>query len=113
MEFCESNSFEDCFYQNLGTYFVEDYEKSYLDSICDMDSVVSTIDTEINSVNHPKHYNFGSIEVIDAIESWGLGFSLGNAIKYVARAGKKSKEREVEDLQKAIWYINRHISTLK
>jgi hypothetical protein len=66
-------------------------------------------------VEHPKHYNFGKIEVIDAIEDWGLGFSLGNAIKYIARAGKKSKEKEkeIEDLEKAVWYIQRYINNLK
>lgn len=66
-----------------------------------------------SAVEHPKHYNFGKIEVIDAIEDWDLGFSLGNAVKYIARAGKKSKEKEVEDLEKAVWYIQRYINNLK
>ena len=61
------------------------------------------------SVDHPAHYNSGSIEVIDAIEDWGLGFSLGNAIKYIARAGKKSPETYIQDLEKALWYINREL----
>ena len=60
-----------------------------------------------NAVNHPAHYNVGKIEVIDAIEDWGLGFSLGNAIKYIARADHKGKP--VEDLEKAVWYIRREI----
>ena len=60
-----------------------------------------------NAVNHPAHYNVGKIEVIDAIEDWGLGFSLGNAIKYIARADHKG--RPVEDLEKAVWYIRREI----
>ena len=65
-------------------------------------------------VNHPSHYNSGKIEVIDAIEDWGFGegFNRGNAIKYIARAGKKDKEKEVEDLQKAVWYINEEIKRL-
>ena len=52
-------------------------------------------------VEHPSHYNTGSIEVWDAIEDWGLDFFLGNVIKYTARAGKKKGESAVEDLLKA------------
>ena len=65
------------------------------------------------SVNHPSHYNTGSIEVISAILDWGLGFCLGNAVKYIARAGKKNKDTYVEDLKKAIWYINKEIENSK
>lgn len=64
-------------------------------------------------VNHPAHYTGGGVEVIDAIEAWGLGFHLGNAIKYVARAGKKDPARTVEDLRKARWYIEREIARLE
>jgi hypothetical protein len=63
-------------------------------------------------VDHPAHYNSGKIEVIDAIEDWNLNFSRGNAIKYIARAGLKDKSTEVEDLQKALWYIQREIQRL-
>lgn len=59
------------------------------------------------SVNHPSHYNAGSIEVIDALEDWSLGFHEGNVVKYVARA--KHKANELEDLKKAQWYLNRLI----
>lgn len=62
-----------------------------------------------DNVNHPSHYTFGNIEVIDAIEDWGLGYHLGNAIKYIARAGKKDPTKTIEDLKKAVWYINRFI----
>lgn len=62
-----------------------------------------------NNINHPSHYNFGGIEVIDAIEAWELGFHLGNVVKYIARAGKKDKETELEDLRKAQWYLERYI----
>lgn len=64
------------------------------------------------NVNHPSHYNSGKIEVIDYIEDQNLGFHLGNAIKYICRAGKKDKSKTVEDLRKAIWYIERYISML-
>ena len=68
-----------------------------------------------NSVEHPNYYNTGSIEVIDAIEAWGFGegFNCGNAIKYIARAGKKAPAREVEDLQKAKQYIEFEIERLE
>jgi hypothetical protein len=60
-------------------------------------------------VNHPAHYNVGEIEVIDLIEDWGLGFHLGNAVKYIARAGRKTPtiEATVRDLKKALWYLRR------
>jgi hypothetical protein len=61
-------------------------------------------------VNHPEHYlKESGHEVIDVIEAWNLDFCLGNAIKYIARAGKKNKEKNDEDLRKAIWYIERFI----
>lgn len=62
----------------------------------------------VDYVNHPPHYTDGKIEVIDFIEDKRLGFHLGNAVKYIARAGKKDPEKTSEDLQKAIWYINRY-----
>lgn len=65
------------------------------------------------AVNHPPHYNYGKIEVIDYIEDKNLNFNLGNAVKYISRAGKKDKSKEVEDLQKAVFYINREIDRLK
>lgn len=64
-------------------------------------------------VNHPSHYTDGKIEVIDYIEDKHLGYHLGNAVKYISRAGKKNPDKTVEDLQKAIWYINRKIQKLQ
>lgn len=64
-------------------------------------------------VNHPSHYTDGKIEVIDFIEDKKLGFCLGNAVKYIARAGKKDPTKEVEDLEKARWYLERRIKQLK
>ena len=60
-----------------------------------------------SNVNHPKHYNTGKIEVIEAIEEWEMGFCDGNVIKYVAR--HKHKGRPIEDLKKAKWYLERLI----
>lgn len=66
-----------------------------------------------DNVNHTSHYTDGKIEVIDFIEDKGLNFHRGNAVKYIARAGKKDKFKEIEDLEKAAWYINREIERLK
>ena len=64
-------------------------------------------------VNHPSHYTDDSTEVIDFIEDKRLNYHRGNAVKYICRAGKKDPAKEVEDLQKAIWYINREIQRLE
>ncbi len=61
-------------------------------------------------VDHPDHYNKGSIEVIDAIEDWNLNFCEGNVVKYVAR--HRHKDEPLEDLKKAKWYLERLIATL-
>lgn len=60
-------------------------------------------------VNRPSHYTDGSIEVIDYIQDKGLGFCLGNAVKYISRAGKKDPTKRVEDLKKCIWYCQKQI----
>lgn len=64
-------------------------------------------------VNRPAHYTDGKIEVIEFIEDKKLGFCLGNAVKYIARAGKKDPTKEVEDLKKARWYIERRIKEIE
>lgn len=63
------------------------------------------------AVDHPPHYNVGKYEVIDVIDDWGLSFNLGNVVKYVARAQHKGKE--LEDLEKAAWYLAREIARRK
>lgn len=63
-----------------------------------------------DAVDHPPHYTSGGIETIDAIEAWGLNFHLGNAVKYISRAGKKDPAKTVEDLSKARWYLDREIT---
>lgn len=76
-------------------------------------------DAQHDSVNHPSYYADGNIEVIDYIEDKNLGYHLGTAIKYISRAGKKheqgmsSRQKEINDLRKAMWYINRKIDQLK
>ena len=66
-----------------------------------------------DTVNHPNYYTDGKIEVIEYIEDKKLGYCLGNAIKYISRAGKKDPAKEIEDLRKADWYINRRIQELE
>ena len=63
-------------------------------------------------VNHPPHYKAGGIETIDFIEAKELGYHLGNAVKYISRAGLKTSD-PTEDLEKAIWYIRRFIELWK
>lgn len=64
-----------------------------------------------DAVNHPAHYGGENspYEAIKVIEAWGLGFNIGNTVKYISRAGLKDPDRELEDLQKAAWYLNREI----
>ena len=98
------------------------YEKNYR---CKIFSITNTVEPcqfwescinevkEDDPVNHPKHYTDGRIEVIEYIEDKNLGFCLGNAIKYISRAGKKEKDKEIQDLRKAMWYIERRIYELE
>lgn len=67
------------------------------------------------AVNHPTHYGGADnlYEAIKVIEAWGLGFCLGNTIKYIARAGKKPETSELVDLRKARWYLDREIARLE
>jgi hypothetical protein len=65
-------------------------------------------------VNHPNHYGGDTpYEAIKVIEAWDLNFCLGNTVKYISRAGKKEKDKTIQDLEKAKWYLEREISNLK
>ena len=65
-------------------------------------------------VKHPDHYLKSSgYEVIDVIKAWELNFSLGNVLKYIARAGRKDPNKEIEDLEKAKFYIEMQIDNIK
>lgn len=76
-------------------------------------NILST-NKNLEAVSHPSHYQ-GKYETIDVIEAqgWGAGFNKGNALKYILRAGRKDASKEIEDLEKARWYIDREISRLK
>lgn len=62
-------------------------------------------------INRPAHYTTSAIEPIDVIEAWGLGFCLGNAVKYIAR--HEHKGTALTDLQKARWYLDREIARME
>ena len=66
------------------------------------------------AVNHPKHYGGEDslYEAIKVIEAWNLDFCLGNTVKYISRAGKKDPAKELEDLNKALWYLQRRIQQI-
>ena len=96
-------------------------EKTLEEYVKGVNNVFGDSEEEITShVNSPKHYNKGKIEVIEYIEDQDLGFCLGNAIKYISRAGSKQDfegqdqiTKTVEDLRKAIWYIERRIMEIE
>ena len=66
-------------------------------------------------VDHPSHYGGkdNDYEAIKVIDAWDLGFSLGNTVKYISRAGRKDATKEIEDLKKALFYLEHHIKTLE
>jgi hypothetical protein len=66
-------------------------------------------------VNHPQHYGGedNTYEAIKVIEAWDLDFHLGNTVKYISRAGKKEVNKELQDLKKALWYLQRKIENLE
>lgn len=86
-----------------------DFEKPQGEIMPDINKIQLEKLGKKETVNHPSHYNKGNIEVIDYIEDLGMGedFCAGNAIKYISRY--KYKEKPLEDLKKARWYIDRLI----
>ena len=60
-------------------------------------------------ITSPSHYNRGSIQVWDFIRDQGLNYFRGNAIKYICRAGFKSPQTEIEDIKKAIHYLENEL----
>jgi hypothetical protein len=75
----------------------------------------------MDKINSPDHYKSdnNSFEVIDIIEFFNLNFHRGNVLKYLLRSGKKleagyaNHEKEIEDLQKAIWYLKREVKRIE
>jgi len=109
---------KDCFYEKFTDYETPctncSWSNRFIAKGVFSDPPIKTVPITKQSqdnVNHPKHYTQGGIEVIDAIEAWGLNFRLANVIKYVARADHK--KNKLEDLRKALWYLNREIGKLE
>jgi len=69
------------------------------------------IEVASDPVNHPSHYKVGGIETIDFIEAKQLSFNLGNVVKYITRA--EHKGNQLQDLQKAQWYLAREIDRVQ
>lgn len=84
----------------------------YLKSTIIPTAIGRSIEDTKEHVNHPSHYGGEDniYEAIKVIEAWNLGFCLGNAIKYISRAGKKDNNSYLQDLKKAKWYLDREIT---
>lgn len=102
--------------------FSQEAEQQYEKVICSKEEITGTpLDVSgriiiVNDATRPNHYGGKDsvYEVFNVLEAWELDkdFYLGNVIKYLARAGKKNKSKEKEDLQKALIYLQRRIDTL-
>ena len=103
---CKGIHCEECPFENL---FGSCQELTPTQNIGIANKYLNRINETIPSdnVNNPKHYNVGTIEVIEVIEDWKLNFNLGNAIKYIGRCEHKLNKEE--DIKKAIWYLEREL----
>jgi len=70
--------------------------------------LITMVEPASDPVNHPAHYKTGGIETIDFIEAKAFNYNMGNAVKYISRAEYKGNKRQ--DLEKAIWYLNRELT---
>lgn len=95
------------------------YDIDIIDNIVPVSFTDNDTKKNKETVNHPDHYHPGTYEAINVIEAWNLDFCLGNAIKYISRLGRKSdssltqKEKNIDDLKKAIWYLNRELEGIQ
>jgi len=66
-------------------------------------------------INHPAHYGGADnvYEHIKVADAWGLNYRLGNATKYICRAGKKPGTESLQDLRKALWYLQSEIERIE
>lgn len=90
-------------YQPVDTMTVHTWDNEDAFDAWDKEQYMKQIDV----INSPKHYTAGQFEVIDVIEDWDLNFRLANTVKYIAR--HKHKGKPLEDLKKALWYLQREI----
>jgi hypothetical protein len=101
------------YFQYSDALFYSNYASAYGFPIIPYADFIASLQLANDPVTRPAHYTSGKIEVIDFIEDQQLGLHLGNVVKYVARAGKKDPSKEVQDLEKARWYLDRLINKLK
>jgi hypothetical protein len=92
-----------------------DFNTYYIDGVFWAHKKKKEMEEKKEQVNHPNHYGGESnpYEAIKVIDAWDLGFSLGNTVKYISRAGKKESDKELQDLKKALWYLQHYIETLE
>lgn len=97
--------------QQFDTKALTKLRKEYSTLFAQRKKAVAVADTQgaPDPVNHPAHYKIGGVETIDFIEAKGLGYHLGNVVKYITRAGHKGTSSGMEDLKKARWYLDRAI----
>ncbi|AWN05258.1 hypothetical protein SEA_IBANTIK_34 [Streptomyces phage Ibantik] len=100
----------------VASFFPEEleFEETYDAMSAPHPDEVSLFSQEVDTrhddvVNSPSHYTRGKFEVIDIIEDSGVGYRLGNVLKYVLRCDHKHDDNGVEDLSKALWYLKREI----
>ena len=84
-----------------------------VESVKQMKQALEVIGIKNDLVNSPPHYKSGGVETIDFIEAKDLNYRLGNVVKYVVRCGKKQGSDPVQDLEKALFYLNREIAARK
>ena len=118
IKYCKNCKHYDAQYCNYKKAFKSSLSvcENWKEEIVSIDEMFVEVEKEItkdNPISHPSHYTDGNIEVIDYIEDKNFNFNLGNVVKYVSRAGKKDKDKTIEDLKKASWYLNREISNLE
>ena len=98
---------------------MEKKDSEYVKNFIETAKKMGGLNEKNNPVSHPSHYTSGKIEVIDFITDQKLDFCLGNVIKYISRAGKKTEvgkddyTKMIEDLEKAQFYLNFKIKELK
>ena len=102
-----------CIRGNYKWRHVDGFDCSRFDNVACTYKLAVNIGPAGDNVNHPSHYTFSKIEVIEAIEAWALPYHLACVVKYVARAGRKDPAKRIEDLEKASWYLLRFITNLK
>lgn len=77
------------------------------------EAFIEGINPPKEAVVHPEHYHRGTYEALKVIEAWQLNFNRGNIIKYVCRAGRKDPSKEIEDLEKALFYLRAELETVR